>query len=108
MPKFEFKKVATRGEVPPGRGKTVVVHGKPMALFNVNGAFYAINSVCPHMGGPLADGRLVNETVVECPWHKWTFDVRTGQPDHEGGHEVAAYEVKVEGDDILIGWLKKP
>lgn len=107
MPKYDFKKVAVQSEIPPGRGKTILVHGKPMALFHIEGSFYAINSVCPHMGGPLAEGRLIDNYVVECPWHKWTFDVRSGQPGHPGGHEVAAYEVKVEGDDILVGWIKK-
>ncbi|MFQ5664161.1 MAG: Rieske (2Fe-2S) protein [Terriglobia bacterium] len=61
----------------------------------------------PHRGAPLANGQLINRFGVECPGHKWTFDLRTGKPDHEGGHEVATYEVKVEGDDIVIGWIKK-
>jgi len=103
-----FVRVASRGEVAPGTGKLVLAHGKPIALFNVNGEFYAINFICPHMGGPLSEGKLVGDgNVVACPWHGWTFDVRTGLPDHPGGHSVSAYEVKVEGDDILVGWLKK-
>ena len=109
MPKRPgFVKVATRSEIAPGTGKLVLAHDKPMALFNVNGEFYAINCICPHMGGPLSEGCLIGDThVVACPWHAWTFDVRTGLPDHPGGHAVAAYEVKVEGDAILVGWLKK-
>jgi nitrite reductase/ring-hydroxylating ferredoxin subunit len=43
---------------------------------------------------------------VACPWHGWTFDVRTGQPDHPGGHCVAAYQVKVRRSDIYVGWIK--
>ena len=86
-----FVKVATRGELAPGQGKLIVAHDKPMALFNVNGEFYAINFVCPHMGGPLGDGKLIGGgEVVACPWHGWTFDVRTGLPDHPGGHSVSA------------------
>ena len=101
-----FVKVATVDEIRPGEGKLVIVHDKPMALFNVDGQFYAVNYVCPHMGGPLGEGKLHGH-VVECPWHGWTFDVRTGLADHEGGHSVAAYEVKVEGKEILVGWIKK-
>jgi hypothetical protein len=56
-------------------------------------------------GGPLATGRLDGH-VVACPWHGWTFDVRTGQPDHPGRHCVAAYEVKVEHGDVYVGWIK--
>jgi len=104
MPKFV--KAAKVDELRPGEGKLIFVHDKPMALFNVDGSFHAINYICPHMGGPLGEGKLT-ETVVTCPWHGWTFDVRTGLPDHPGGHSVAAYEVKVEGGEVLVGWIKK-
>jgi len=107
MPKvYGFTKVTTIRDIPVGQGKLVMAHGKPMALFNVDGQFYAINQICPHMGGPLSEGALKG-TVVTCPWHGWTFCVDTGLPDHPGGHSVAAYEVKIEGEDILVGWLKK-
>jgi len=102
-----FVKVATVADVPAGSVRHIVVHDKPMALCNVGGEFYAVNAVCPHMGGPLASGRLENY-VITCPWHGWTFDVRTGLPDHPGGHSVSSYEVRVEGQDILVGWLKRP
>ena len=105
MPKFIT--AARASDLRPGEGKLVVVRDKPMALFNVNGEFCAINYICPHMGGPLGEGKL-DGTVVSCPWHGWTFDVRTGLADHPGGHSVSAYEVVVEGDEVKIGWLKKP
>ena len=100
-----FVKVCRVSDVPPGEGRLVEAHDKPIALFNVGGTFHAVNQVCPHRGGPLAEGRLEG-VVVTCPWHGWTFCVDTGLPDHEGGHSVSAYEVKVEGDDVLVGWLK--
>jgi len=100
-------KVANVNEVPPGTGKLVMgPFEKPIALFNVNGEVYAINYICPHMGGPLGEGKL-SGYVVSCPWHGWTFDVRSGLPDHPGGHSVSAYEVKVEDDEIFVWWLKK-
>jgi nitrite reductase/ring-hydroxylating ferredoxin subunit len=102
-----FTKVASVQDVPPGAVRHVFVHDKPMALCNVEGQFYALNGVCPHMGGPLSSGRLEG-CVLACPWHGWTFDVRTGLPDHPGGHAVSTYEVRVEGDDVLVGWLKRP
>ena len=100
-----FITAARVGDLRSGEGKLVVVRDKPMALFNVDGAFCAINYICPHMGGPLGEGKL-SGTVVTCPWHGWTFDVRSGLADHPGGHSVSAYEVVVEGDEIKIGWLK--
>jgi len=66
-----------------------------MALFNVGGEVFAINAVCPHREGPLANGRLAGH-VVACPW----------RPDHPGGHGVAAYEVEVRRSDIYVGWIK--
>lgn len=100
-----FVRVAKVQEIPPGQGKQVMAHDKPMALFNVDGTFYAINQICPHMGGPLSEGTLTGK-VVHCPWHGWTYCVDTGLPDHPSGHSVSAYEVRVEGDDVLVGWLK--
>jgi nitrite reductase/ring-hydroxylating ferredoxin subunit len=102
-----FVKVATVGEIPEGTVKHIVVHDKPMALARVEGEFYAVNAICPHRGGPLAEGTL-SGCILTCPWHGWTFDVRTGLPDHPGGHFVSAYEVRIEGEDILVGWLKRP
>lgn len=101
-----FVKVARLEDLPAGTGMIVVgPFDKPMALFNVGGEVFAINAICPHRGGPLHTGRLDGH-LVACPWHGWTFDVRTGQPDHSGGHLVAGYEVKVEHGDIYVGWIK--
>ena len=102
-----YVKVAMIDELPSGSGKLVMGPlEKPIALFNTNGEFFAINYICPHMGGPLGEGKL-NGYIVSCPWHGWTFDVRTGLPDHPGGHAVSAYDVKVEGSEIFVGWLNK-
>lgn len=102
-----FVRVADLSEIPPGTSKLVVgPFDKPIALFRVDGEIFAINAVCPHRGGPLAEGTLT-EAVVSCPWHGWTFDVRTGQPDHPGGHAVAVYEVKVEAGAVYVGWLRR-
>jgi nitrite reductase/ring-hydroxylating ferredoxin subunit len=102
-----FVKVAEVGEIPEGAVKHVLVHDKPLAVCRVQGSYYAVNAVCPHMGGPLASGQLAGH-VLACPWHGWTFDVRTGLPDHPGGHSIATYEVRVEGNEIQVGWLQRP
>jgi nitrite reductase/ring-hydroxylating ferredoxin subunit len=52
----EFVTVATVEEIPPGTGRTVEVQGVWIALFNVDGSFYAIDNTCPHAGGPLGEG----------------------------------------------------
>ena len=97
----DFVPVAQVSEIPPGTGRTVEVHGIWIALFNVNGTFYAIDNACPHAGGPLGEGTL-GGAVVECPWHGWKFDVISGQRVGNPNFEVPCCQVRVEGDQILI------
>jgi nitrite reductase/ring-hydroxylating ferredoxin subunit len=93
-------KIAEINQVPPGTGKVVHVGGKAVALFNINGTFYALDNVCTHRGGPLGEGK-VHGTVVTCPWHGNRFDVTTGQVV-TGTLPVTAYVLHIQGDDVLI------
>lgn len=97
----EFVKVAKKSDVPPGQGKTVEVAGEPVALFNVGGTLHAIHNTCLHRQGPLGEGELDGATVT-CPWHGWQYDVTTGKNLMNPEVGVKKYEVKVEGEDILI------
>lgn len=76
MPELMLKKT----DLPPGTGRVVLVGTREVAVFCVDGDYYALLNECPHVGGPLGEGRLDGSTVV-CPWHAWAFDVRTGQCD---------------------------
>jgi nitrite reductase/ring-hydroxylating ferredoxin subunit len=67
--------------------------------------YHVTDDTCTHGFASLSEG-TVEGHVVTCPWHGWTFDVRTGRPDHPGGHGVAAYEVEVRRSDIYVGWIK--
>jgi nitrite reductase/ring-hydroxylating ferredoxin subunit len=88
-------------DVPQGRGATVeLLNGTELALYNINGEFYAIENFCPHKGAPLADGRLCGHTI-ECDWHGWRFDLRTGHCLTNSG-AVEAYEVIIEDGLIKI------
>ena len=60
-----------------GAGAVLKAGNKTLAFFKVDGVYYAISNVCPHKGGPLGKGTLSGH-VVTCPWHGWTWDVRTG------------------------------
>src|SRR5437763_370712 len=71
-----FVKMATMSELPPGSAREVEHDGRIYALFNVDGVISAIDGICPHQGGPLAEGP-VEGTTLTCPWHGWQFDVRT-------------------------------
>ncbi len=97
----DFVAVIPAADVPPGTARTVEVRGIRIALFNVDGTFYAVDNTCPHAGGPLGEGKL-NGGIVECPWHGWRFDVRTGQREHNPNFDVPCCRVRVEHGQVLI------
>lgn len=97
-----FILVSKASEIPPGTSKVVVVLGHPVALFNVDGSFYAVSNVCLHRGGPIGEGTL-DGPVVTCPLHGWEYDVRTGRNVANAAARLRTYAVKVEGEDILVG-----
>ena len=94
-------KVAKVSDIPAGTGKTVQVNGKQIALFNCDGKFYAMDNTCAHRGGPLGEGTLTGTTVM-CPWHGWEYDVTTGVCQLDPAITLQKFDVKVEGDDVLV------
>lgn len=86
--------VAAARDIPPGGRKLVTVRGRPIAVFNLDGAYYGLLNRCPHQGGSLCEGVLTGllqsatpgeysysrkGEILRCPWHGWEFDIRTGQ-----------------------------
>ena len=96
-----FVKMATLDELPPGRAKEVEHEGRIYAIFNVDGVVSAIDGICPHQGGPLAEGEVAGG-VVTCPWHGWQFDLRTGQALLSTRICVPIYPIEVRGRDVLV------
>ena len=97
----DFVTVAKVEDIPPGNSRTVEVNGILLALFNVNGTFYALDNTCPHAGGPLGEGTLTGD-IVECPWHGWQFNVRTGERLENPNFKVACCPARVEGDVVQV------
>src|SRR5215210_12501 len=88
-------------DVPQGRGATVeLADGTELALYHIGEEFFAIENFCPHKGAPLADGRLCGH-AVECDWHGWRFDVRSGAC-LTNGSAVESFQVIVEDGLIKI------
>ena len=106
MAESEFVKVAETSEIPPGKMKSVRLGQEEVLLANVDGNFHAISDTCSHQGGTLSDGDLAGEQV-ECPLHGAAFNVVTGEvqnlPARQG---VQAYEVRISGNDVLLGPAK--
>jgi nitrite reductase/ring-hydroxylating ferredoxin subunit len=84
-------------ELRPGQVGAVEVEGESVAVFNVNGNYYALEDYCSHAGGPLSEGKLEGQTIV-CPWHGSCYDVTSGAvtcgPAKKG---VKVYKVEIEG-----------
>ena len=94
-------KIADKADLNPGEAKVIEVQGKTLALFNVDGTFYALDNTCLHRGGPLGEGELEG-SVVTCPWHGWRWDVTTGANTNNPAVKVACFPVKVEGTSVFV------
>ncbi len=112
--------VARASEVPPGERKRVEIGRRAIALFNLDGEFFAIGDTCPHEFGSLCKGKLVglaesdepgkyrfsrSGEFVKCPWHGWEFDIRTGQSYCDpAAVRVRSFDASVaKGEDIVKG-----
>lgn len=97
----EFRTVAKVGDVPEGEGRAYEVGGKLVAVFHDGGEYFAIDDTCPHMGASLAQGALLDGTVI-CCWHHWRFSIRDGTWVDNPKLKIDAYDVRVEGDHIQV------
>jgi nitrite reductase (NADH) small subunit len=89
-------------EIPIGEGRTFAVNGEQIAVFRLrDGSLRAIEAVCPHKGGPLADG-LTDDRVVVCPLHGHTFDMCTGAEAGGADMSVRSYSVSAVDGAIRI------
>ncbi|MGH9730816.1 MAG: Rieske (2Fe-2S) protein [Candidatus Acidiferrales bacterium] len=96
-----FERAGRIEEIPAGEIGVLTVGGKPVAVANIDGKLFAINSVCLHHGGPLGDGEL-DGTLVSCPWHGWQYDVTTGKLAQQPSDGVECYPVELRGDEVFV------
>ncbi|MGZ8845998.1 MAG: Rieske (2Fe-2S) protein [Pyrinomonadaceae bacterium] len=98
----EFVKVANTDEIQPGQARLVEVNGTEIALFNIQGAFHAIDNTCTHVGGPLCEGEISGSEVT-CPWHGAVFEVTSGRAVGPPAMEaVNRYNLRIDGGNIEI------
>ena len=93
--------VGSIAELPDEGGREVILAGRVLALFRVGADVYAVDGMCAHQGGPLAEGKLTG-SIVTCPWHGWQYDVRTGRQQITPTICQATFPVRIEGDRILV------
>ncbi|WP_456787023.1 Rieske (2Fe-2S) protein [Cellulomonas sp. P5_C5] len=88
-------------EIPAGEGRAYAVADRQVAVFRLrDGTVRALDAVCPHRGGPLADGQTDADVVV-CPLHAHVFDLSTGAC-RSGQDDVATYAVRVEEGRVVV------
>ncbi|HEX6305968.1 MAG TPA: Rieske 2Fe-2S domain-containing protein [Anaerolineales bacterium] len=86
------------GKLSPGEITQVEVEGQAVAVYNVDGQYFATHNRCTHAGGPLSQGRLDGRNVI-CPWHDSCFDVRSGEATcGPAKRAVRTYQVQIDGD----------
>jgi len=106
------EKVCSTTDIPKATMKGFTVKDRQILVANVDGTFYAVDALCPHMNGYLPSGQLEKNEVV-CPVHRARYDVTTGKlvknvdtlvrlATGHGGKDLHTYNVKVEANDILI------
>ncbi len=110
--------VAPTAEIPPGTRRVVELGGREIGIFNIDGEYFAVRNRCPHQAGPLCTGahvgllssgrpgeyiHSVHGEMIQCPWHQWEFDVRTGRSWFDPEKVRArAYSAHVEdGAEVL-------
>jgi 3-phenylpropionate/trans-cinnamate dioxygenase ferredoxin component len=97
----EFIRAIAVSDLAPGQCTEANVGGTPVAIYNVDGAFYATSNTCLHRGGPLGQGMLDGAAVM-CPWHAWSWDVTTGENVANAELTIPTYEVRVEDGQVLV------
>ncbi len=92
--------VARVDDMRDGEARRVKVGKTALAVFRVDGEFFALSDVCRHAFAPLSEGWLDGHAVM-CPWHGWRYDVRDGTTDHPDA-DVRTYPVTVRDGEVLV------
>jgi 3-phenylpropionate/trans-cinnamate dioxygenase ferredoxin subunit len=124
MAEKEKRPLHTRKQFPigpadwqPGERRLVVLDGKRIGVFNVNGRYFALHNRCPHMAGSLCEGPVTGTTlptggyafvygrqgeIIRCAWHGWEFEIATGQCLIDPKIRARTYPVTVEAGQIVV------
>ena len=95
----ERVEVCAVADLPAGEATTVETPKDIVAVFNVDGDYFACSNSCPHAGAPLYQG-FVTGTTISCPWHGWRFELNPeGDPPKDG---VCRYTLEVNGDALFV------
>ncbi len=102
---MNFIPIVNKSELPPDSHKIFKLGPREIVLFNYNREITALGNICIHKGGPLGKGRIYyigDELCVECPWHGWQYNIKTGKAPGGYTDQQAKFEVKIEDDMIMV------
>lgn len=103
---LEYHEVATTGDVAEGEGLQVMIGRNEIAIFNVEGEFFATDDICSHAYASMSDG-YIDGDQVECPLHGACFNIKTGKAlTPPATEDLKTYALKIEGDKIFVGMPK--
>jgi 3-phenylpropionate/trans-cinnamate dioxygenase ferredoxin component len=98
----EFVRIAAVSEIPPGRTRCFVVRGHRIAVYNIDGEFFATQESCTHAEASLCEGQMSGDEII-CPLHFATFNIRTGEVTGPPAYEdLMTYAVRVTGNDVEV------
>lgn len=99
----QWKQVATLDEIPEGETLRVEVGENALCLYRIEAGVFATDDLCTHGRASLADGLIVDGTLIECPLHEGAFDLRTGAPVRPPCKlALRCYAVRVEDGAVLV------
>lgn len=103
MSERHWVRITACRNIPPREGRAVMAGNREIALFNLGDRFLAVESRCPHQGGPLADGIVAGGSVV-CPLHAWKIDLENGCVERPAGSAacIATYPTRVEAGVVMV------
>ncbi len=84
-----------------GKARELLIAGQVMAIFRTQDGFIAVDGMCAHQGGPIAQGDL-DGNCVTCPWHGWQYDIRDGKNLLTGKQMLACFATEVRGETLWV------
>jgi 3-phenylpropionate/trans-cinnamate dioxygenase ferredoxin subunit len=98
----EWIDVAKIDELTPGNRKIIVTDVAEIAVFNLDGEFFAIEDVCTHDGGELATGVCEGDQII-CPRHGARFCIRNGKALTPPAYEdIETFPVRIDQGVVQI------
>jgi nitrite reductase (NADH) small subunit len=96
-----FVRVCGLEELRDGEARVIELEGRKIALFRLEDEVYALDNDCPHRGGPIAEGEIQGGRVT-CPWHEWTFDIRSGLCTLNSAVRLTRFDARVVDGEVRV------